>query len=72
MSGSSVFTEGGVLRFELDGFSHYDDADVYQFHSQSDGQKSFGGSFRRIWTSSDRKLIGTNTSKLWMPSPVSG
>ncbi len=39
MTGPSVFVADEVLRFEMDGFSHYDDCDVYQFHSQTDGQK---------------------------------
>jgi hypothetical protein len=39
MSGATtVFVEGETLAYEDDFFSHYDDAFVYQFHSQTDGQ----------------------------------
>jgi len=38
MSGPTVFVAGETLRFELDYFGHWDDANVYQFHSETDGQ----------------------------------
>ena len=39
MSGPTVFVAGETLAYEDDFFSHYDYAFVYQFHSQTDGQK---------------------------------
>jgi len=38
MSGASIFVAGEALVFLQDGYSHYDDCFVYEFHSQRDGK----------------------------------
>ena len=37
-SGPSVFAGGEIIAFRRDGYSHYDNCFVYEFHSQGDGK----------------------------------
>jgi hypothetical protein len=38
ISGPSTFIAGEIVVFTCDGYSHYDNSFVYEFHSQGDGK----------------------------------
>lgn len=41
MSGPSTFVRDELLRFQSDGYSHYDDCFGYTFRSDADGQTKY-------------------------------